>query len=73
MLQRERKLVLYIQLGSDSDGHVHRGPLCDFYALCRELLLHELNLFFFFFFISVQTRFPLSANSNSKLSLPFTE
>lgn len=72
MLQRERKLVLYIQLGSDSDGHVHRGPLCDFYALCRELLLHELNLFFNFF-ISVQTRFPLSANSNSKLSLPFTE
>lgn len=72
MLQRERKLVLYIQLGSDSDGHVHRGPLCDFYALCRELLLHELNLFSFFL-ISVQTRFPLSANSNSKLSLPFTE
>lgn len=50
MLQRERKLVLYIQLGSDSDGHVHRGPLCDFYALCRELLLHELNLFFIFYF-----------------------
>lgn len=49
MLQRERKLVLYIQLGSDSDGHVHRGPLCDFYALCRELLLHELNFFFFYF------------------------
>lgn len=50
MLQRERKLVLYLQLCSDSDGHVHLGLLCDFYALCRELLLHELNLSFFFYF-----------------------
>lgn len=58
MLQRERKLVLYIQLSSDSDGHVHRGPLCDFYALCRELLLHELNLFFFFFFFSSADSLP---------------